>query len=267
MQTVFLSFVLILVLALAGVGVGLLAARLRPLPPAAPMPLPVQWALIPRPVFGIQERGVYHLLREALPHHTILAKLPLVRFCQPIEPEQVLYWYALLGTAHVTFAVCSANGRVLAAVDLDSVRSDSPRTLQIKQAVLAACRVRYLRCAPDRLPTVAELQLLVPQDGNTPRGPQAAPPAGHPLREATHNLTHTVAARRAGRTALWQDPPFLQDFFASGSAAAAAPMGAQGEDHLDTGPRLWNDASEDGPHSDDDIGGIVIDTPPHPARR
>src|SRR6476619_7266142 len=87
-------------------------------------PLPTEWALTPRPVFSTDERRVYRLLREALPHHIVLSKLPLVRFCQPTDPSQVRYWYDLLGTSHVTFAVCSANGRVLAAIDLDTDRGN-----------------------------------------------------------------------------------------------------------------------------------------------
>ncbi len=50
--------------------------------------------------------------------------------------------------------------------------------LQIKQSVLGACRVRYLRCPVDHLPTVAELQLLVPSSAAPARGPQ--PPAAPP---------------------------------------------------------------------------------------
>ena len=59
------------------------------------------------------ERAVHRQLREALPHHIVLSKLPLVRFCQPADPKSVRYWFDLLGANHVTFAVCSANGRVL----------------------------------------------------------------------------------------------------------------------------------------------------------
>ena len=116
-------------------------------------PLPTEWALSARPVFSTDERRVYKLVREALPHHVILSKLPLVRFCQPNDPGEVRYWYELLGSINVTFAVCSANGRVLAAIDLDTDRNNSRRTLQIKQSVLGACRVRYLRCPVDNLPS------------------------------------------------------------------------------------------------------------------
>ncbi|MCE4556234.1 DUF2726 domain-containing protein [Pelomonas cellulosilytica] len=136
--------------------------------------LPAEWSLTARPVFTGDERRVFRLLREALPHHVVLSKLPLVRFCQPTEAKEVRYWFDLLGTSHVTFAVCSPNGRVLAAIDLEGERGVTPRSLQIKHAVLSACRVRYLRCAVDHLPSIAELQLLVPQGSNS-RGPLPAP--------------------------------------------------------------------------------------------
>ena len=122
-------------------------------------PLPTEWSLSARPVFSTDERRVYKLLREALPHHIVLSKLPLVRFSQPSDPSQVRFWYDLLGAINVTFAVCSANGRVLAAIDLDTDRGNSRRILQIKQSVLGACRIRYLRCPVDNLPTAAELQV------------------------------------------------------------------------------------------------------------
>ena len=175
--------------------------------------LPTEWALAARPVFSTDERRVYRLLREALPHHIVLSKLPLVRFCQPTDPNEVRYWFDLLGTGHVTFAVCSANGRVLAAIDLDTDRGNSRRTLQIKQSVLSACRVRFLRCPVDHLPTVAEIQLLVPSSAAPARAPQPAPAAPANLHQARDTLSSTVATRRAERTALWQDSTVFQDSF------------------------------------------------------
>lgn len=185
----------------------LMRARRRPRPP---QPLPTEWALSPRPVFSSDERRVYRLLREALPHHAVLAKLPMIRFCQAIDPAQTRYWYELLGTLHITFVVCSANGRVLAAIDLDTERGSSRRAMQIKQSVLGACRVRYLRCPVDNPPTIAELQLLVPQSGLAARGPLATP---RPFNQARDTLTNTVASRRAERSALWQDSTNFQDSF------------------------------------------------------
>jgi hypothetical protein len=183
---------------------------LRPRVPKA-APLPSEWNLSARPVFSTDERRVYRQLREALPHHIVLSKLPLVRFCQPTDPQEVRFWYELLGAIHVTFAVCSANGRVLAAIDLDTDRGNSRRVMQIKQAVLAACRVRYLRCPVDHLPSIPELQLLVPQSAAASRGPQPAAPPAHPRREVAS--VSASSSRRRDRATLWQDSNFFQDSF------------------------------------------------------
>jgi hypothetical protein len=245
--------------ALASVALGSLWWFLRPrrhLPP----PLPTEWALGPRPVFSTDERRVYRQLREALPNYIVLSKLPLVRFCQPTDPQEVRYWYELLGATHVTFAICSANGRVLAAIDLDTDRSGSRRTIQIKQSVLAACRVRYLRCAPDQIPSVAELQLLVPQPAAASRGPQPAPAGTRAPRETPSTA---VAARRRERSTLWQDSGFFQDsFFGIDSLRDATPasgFGAAPGDTLRSRPA----APAEPP---DDAGGIVVEssrsTPP-----
>jgi uncharacterized protein DUF2726 len=189
--------------------------------PRRPTPLPTEWSLSARPVFSTDERRVYKLLREALPHHIVLSKLPLVRFSQPNDPAEVRFWYDLLGAINVTFAVCSANGRVLAAIDLDTDRGNSRRILQIKQSVLGACRIRYLRCPVDNLPTAAELQLLVPSStAATARGPQPGIVPPRDLDEARDSLASTVATRRAQRSALWQDSSVFQDsFFAPDSRA------------------------------------------------
>jgi hypothetical protein len=251
---------------------GIWALKRKPKPSAV---LPTDWALTARPVFSTDERRVYRLLREALPHHIVLSKLPLVRFCQPTDPNEVRYWFDLLGTSHVTFAVCSANGRVLAAIDLDTDRGNSRRVMQIKQSVLSACRVRYLRCPVDQLPSVAELQLLVPSASAQARGPQPAPAPPPPnLHQARNTLSHTVASRRAERTALWQDSTVFQDsFFApdsrdgfsssefaplSGAKPLRAPLrhaGATPYDAADTQPGEMTGLD------DDDVGGVVVDSP------
>jgi hypothetical protein len=174
-----------------------------------PQSLPTEWALTARPVFNTDERRVYRQLREALPHHIVLSKLPLVRFCQPNDPAETRYWYQLLGSINVTFAICSANGRVLAAIDLDADRNPSRRAIQTKQAVLGACRIRYLRCPVDHLPSIPELQLLVPQSSSQTRGPHAAPT----MTQARDALSGAVAGRRRERNALWQDSSFFHDSF------------------------------------------------------
>lgn len=249
---------------------GALVLRWQQQRQAKPRPLPTEWTLTPRPVFSTDERRVYRQLREALPHHIVLSKLPLVRFCQPTDPNEVRYWYELLGATHVTFAVCSANGRVLAAIDLDTERGSSRRTLQIKQSVLAALRVRYLRCAPDHLPSIPELQLLVPATGAAARGPQPAPAVS----QAREVLASTVAARRRERTTLWQDSGFLQDSFfgvdgrsdpstTSGFGALSGFGSARGGLSVREVPLRDRPPVATVP---EDAGGVVIDTPAAPLR-
>ncbi len=247
-------------------------------PSAANLSLPSAWAVSARPVFSTDERRVYRLLREALPHHVLLAKLPLVRFCQPNDAKEVRYWYELLGSINVGFVICSPNGRVLAALDLDSERSTSPRTAQIKQSVLAACRIRYLRCTSDNLPSVAELQLLVPFSNASTRGPQPAPApsvrAGGPAGKQP--------SRRADRNALWQDSSVFQDSFFSTEnrfdslSGADFPQSAStniglhkvGGSRADTAvneSRAPDSVYEDA-DAPDDIVGVVVDHAPGSAR-
>jgi Protein of unknown function (DUF2726) len=175
-------------------------------------PLPTDWALAPRAVFTSDERRIYRLLREALPHHVILSKLPLVRFCQPTDPQKLSYWYGLLASSSLTFAICSANGRVLAGVDLDAEHGGpSKRSATIKKSVLQACRVRHMVCKINQLPSIADLQMLVPHSGVATRSSMVAPSAN--LDGARDQLAGTVANRRAQRSSLWQDSAAFQDSF------------------------------------------------------
>ena len=247
-----------------GLAISLVWALRRPA--NASKGLPAEWSLTARPVFSTDERRVFRLLREALPHHIVLSKLPLVRFCQPTDPNEVRYWFDLLGTSHVTFAVCSANGRVLAAIDLDTDRGSSRRLMQIKQSVLSACRVRYLRCPVDQLPSVAELLLLVPSSGSVARGPQPAPAPATNLHNARDNLSNTVASRRAERTALWQDSTVFQDsFFApdsrDGFSSSEFPPSRSGGLRRDSSAPDSQLDSLSG-SDNEDIGGVVVDHPP-----
>ena len=259
--------------------------------------LPDEWSLTARPVFSTDERRVFRLLREALPHHVVLSKLPLVRFCQPTEAKEVRYWFDLLGASHVTFAGCSPSGRVLAAIDLEGERGVTPRNLQIKHAVLSACRVRYLRCAMDQLPSVAELQLLVPQ-GSNPRGPLPAPSAmSNPTRRRSSNNSNVNPGEEefgsdwgqfSQPLPLWQDASVFGGNEAYGERERPQRMpAAHGHLHhpaqhahghatpqrrsLDTArynPRsvpVLDDADDEAMM--DDIVGVVVDAPRYAAQR
>ncbi|MBB4844725.1 hypothetical protein HNP55_003269 [Paucibacter oligotrophus] len=233
--------------------------------------MPADWSLTARPVFSADERRVYRLLKEALPHHIILSKLPLVRFCQPTEAKEVRYWYELLGAIHVSFAVCSPNGRVLAAVDLDSDRGMSGRSLQIKQQVLGACRVRYLRCPIDNLPSAAELQLLVPFSNSQSRGPQPAPvpsTLGAARSSINSNTPRRHAAGHAGRSqALWQDSSIFNDsFFAPDSRFDPASGGPRGFQNSRPFAEALNAESQYPDEAPNDIVGMVVESPRYGTR-
>jgi nitrogen fixation-related uncharacterized protein len=184
--------------------------------------LPTEWPLVQRPLFSPEERALYRQLRAALPHHMILAKVPLVRFCQPVDRNDVRYWFGLLGPIHVSFIICADNGRVLAALDIR--RPDfkpSRRTSVIKQSVLAACRIRYVECRSDQPPSTADLQNIVPQQGETaPRtyvpgtssaGTAAQAPAGS-AQAGRSTLAHAMRTRRGGVPA-WYESGYSQDSF------------------------------------------------------
>ena len=163
----------------------------------------------------------------------------------------------------MTFAVCSANGRVLAAIDLDTDRGHSNRVQQIKHAVLNACRVRYLRCPVQHLPSVAELQLLVPQGAASARGP-LPPPAGPPtLNQARDTLSSTVATKRAARPALWQDSSVFQDSFFAPDNRSDGFANSDFNDTPSAMPRQGGKGAPGGLGAHD-IVGVVIDRPKVP---
>jgi hypothetical protein len=253
------------------VGAGLLWLRQRRGPQAKT--LPNYWAINARPVFNTEERRAYRHLREALPHCVILSKLPLVRFTQSADPNQVRYWFEMMGSNSVSFAVCSPTGRVLLAIDLDGERPPSSRSLQIKHAALDACKLRYLRCAGDQLPSVAELLLLAPPPpagaagldtsdfGKLNNLPGAKAVAVTPaIYKARQSLASTVASRRRERNTLWQDSGFMQESFFDADDAAG-PASPSGFGHL--GPARMGAGMAPLP---EDGGGVVIDTPVSPLR-
>jgi hypothetical protein len=124
-----------------------------------------------------------------------------------------------------------------------------------------------MRCPVDHLPSIPELQLLVPHSVAASRGPQpAAPVAAHPRREVSTPVAVASAARRRERTALWQDSNFFQDsFFAPDNRAdapASSEFGALGEPQR-PGLEVHEGAPTEPPTEppDDAGGGVVIDSP------
>jgi hypothetical protein len=239
-------------------GAAMLTARHTQRPPKRS--LPSQWSITARPVFSSEERRVFKQLRDALPHLVVLCKLPLVRFCQPIDPDEMRYWFDLLGVNHVSFAICSSSGRVLAAIDLENERGGSRRGQKIKEAVLAACKIRYVRCTAERLPSLSELQLLVPQFAPSAHGPKAASALG----DARVHLATTLANRRRERPAGWADSAMMQDsFFGPEGQVESATVSDFGAGRRAGAVRAVANGVANGVG---ETAGIVIENPASPLR-
>jgi hypothetical protein len=232
------------VLVVIAAGMAFWVTRPHPLDSA---PLPQEWAVGPRTVFTVDERRAYRQLREAFAQHIVLAKLPLIRFCQPTDAQDMRYWFDLLGSIHVSFAVCSAHGRVLATIDLDGERPSSRRTQQIKQSVLSACRIRYLRCTIDHLPSVSELQMLLPAQAGSdaPQGsPQPAPVPASTPRGSAESPAGTAAAAGSVPAIAWPAGAAAQSPQRPAAAAAQIVRDVKPSDARPRKERkaLWQDS-------------------------
>ncbi|PPE70483.1 DUF2726 domain-containing protein [Caldimonas thermodepolymerans] len=222
------------------------------------VPLPREWNLMLRPVFTADERRMHRQLREAFPQYIVLAKLPLTRFTQPTEPARVVYWHSLISALHVTFALCTPNGRVLTAIDIEGRHLPSRRATAIKTGVLQACRVQYLRFYADQLPSLAEVQLAV--EGHARAVAAAAPPpqeAPTRLAQASQTLSTTVQRRREQRAG-WQESAYPDSFFAPDSRLDGL---------IESGFAPLNTQAPAPAPRDADIAAVVVDTPSADARR
>ena len=139
------AWIFAVVAALAVAGLVALAMRRSGSGTSGEAALPEEWPLIQRSIFSAEERSLYRQLRAALPHHTILAKLPLVRFCQPMDRNELGYWFKLLGPIHVSFVVCAENGRVLAALDIERASRPTAKRAAVRSALHAEGPLRGAR--------------------------------------------------------------------------------------------------------------------------
>jgi hypothetical protein len=114
----------------------------------------------------------------------------------------------------------------------------------------------------DHLPSIPELQLLVPQSAAASRGPQPAAPPAHPRREVA---TVNASSRRRDRATLWQDSNFFQDsFFApdnrSESTSGTSEFGGLGGNER-TGVEVHEGPPTEPPTEPPPEGAVVIEPP------
>jgi hypothetical protein len=198
--------------ALAG-GVLLGSAWHRSAVKAARRAWPQRWNLNARPLFSSHERALYRELKAALPHHVVLAKVSLLRFCLSADASDARAWYERLQALHVSLLVCTPHGAVISAIDIEnSPGKAAKRAQRLKEAVLDACRVRYLRCLPGQWPQAGLLAAWAL--GQTVSGELDAAPGAHgSLHDAGDQLARKLRQRRAERAARWAESSFSQDSF------------------------------------------------------
>lgn len=175
---------------------------------------PARWNLNARPLFTVHERTLYRELRTALPQHVVLAKVSLLRFCQSADASDAKAWYKRLQALHVSMVVCTPNGVVIAAIDIDNASRQGPsRAQKMKEGVLDACRIRYVRCAPGQWPHTPLLAswALGPTGDVSAKRSRNTPP--DPLLNAGDQLARKLKERRAERTSRWSESSFAQDSF------------------------------------------------------
>lgn len=127
-----------------------------------PAKMPDAWPLAARKVFTRQEQDAYAIMRSAFPDHAVLVKLPVSRFLYLTETRNMKYWFELLTPLYVTFAVCRADGKVIAAVDFDSAQQKGSRSgYTLKRRALDACKLLYLRYDYEAMPSAKVLRLNV----------------------------------------------------------------------------------------------------------
>ncbi|RZL01954.1 MAG: DUF2726 domain-containing protein [Rubrivivax sp.] len=201
------------VMAVLAAAVGLLLGVVLQRRPASKREWPRRWRLNARPIFTTDERLLFKELRAALPNHVVLPKLNLLRFCQAADEFEARAWYDRLHTLHVSFTVCTPNGSVVSVIDIDAPnKASSARSQRMKEAVLEACRIRYVRCRPGQWPH----QALIATWALGHHTPKADTPSGT-ISDSVHDAGDEVARklrqRRAERAARWAESSFAQDSF------------------------------------------------------
>ena len=171
---------------------------------------PKRWNLNARPLFSSHERALYRELKAALPQHVVLAKVSLLRFCLSADASDARAWYERLQALHVSLAVCTPTGAVISVIDIDSTPGKpAKRSQRLKEAVLEACRVRYLRCLPGQWPQAGLLASWA-LGHSAEDAPHGTPDSLH---DAGDQLARKLRQRRAERAARWAESSFSQDSF------------------------------------------------------
>jgi hypothetical protein len=167
-----------------------------------PQKIPDNWPLASRLVLNSKERAMYDIIAQTFPHLLIFVKLPLTRFMQLRETKSVEYWYNLISPLNVTYAMCTREGRVVAAIDLVFTGKASESALVMKTRAMRAAEVKYITLDAQTTPTPAQLRHLILGDaGERPASPSrtSQAPKIEDFEATRARLEQLLSDKRAGQ--------------------------------------------------------------------
>ncbi len=128
--------------------------------------MPNKWPLRSRTLTSREEWEVWKWLRTTFPEHHVMIKIPVLRFTtlrdQGESPEdkrgQRESLLTLLSGVYATFAVSTADGKVVGCVDVPSKRGFSKDARNVKESLLSDCGVAYTVVRPTHLPSAGAMR-------------------------------------------------------------------------------------------------------------
>ncbi len=125
--------------------------------------LPKLVPLAARLILNRHEVDFLGRLQAAVPQGMIAVKPQLTRFMRLTSGAkgEENYWFEMLKSMSVSFAVCTKNGMVIAAIDLVSPRNVQLDARAIKRRLLEAANILYLTVDQNMQPNTQWLQQIV----------------------------------------------------------------------------------------------------------
>lgn len=125
------------------------------------MRMPDKWPLTSRVLLTNEEYEVFKWLRGIFDDHLVMVKLPVLRFTLPINKGKNgggARWQHLLEGVYCTFTVCTANGNVVGCVDVPGKRGLNRVNRDLKESLLADCRIAYTVSRSVNLPNAGSMR-------------------------------------------------------------------------------------------------------------
>lgn len=127
----------------------------------AKMRIPNIWPLTSKVLMTNEEHEVFKWLSATFHDHLVMVKVPVLRFTAPTSRDKNgggERWQDMLASVYCTFTVCTANGNVVGCVDVPGRRGLNKRNRDVKDALLADCRIAYTVVRSVMLPKASAMR-------------------------------------------------------------------------------------------------------------